>query len=397
MVGVRSKSELEIRRRAIPVRKRSSTYVYIIRAFGMRQALRRDENSETTRKRREGVAIPFIRLVGVLLVSAPASALDCAWDRGASSCFAPPTSPCARRAALAMADHHADVVVCASWMRVGDGACRPESPRPRCATAILGAHEQGDGPNGTRIAVCFPTGADPSALYGYGSGAAGLARMTGYLDTRCPSSSSWFAPAPDRPRCTTPWSAFLRLTGYSGDALDVAEECNARCGRSQSAAQCSRGGAGPDVPPTPQLRGGRPPPPTPTPPPRPPRPPPTTTTTTATTKTKTKTPEPAPEPAPVPLPRPVSIAPPCFATLEERCAPKFGKCDRYGGRVLRCCSPDHECVRKNVFYAQCRPRGRSAPPGPLWSGETLACDPVDARRADGETRATITNTITRKF
>lgn len=69
----------------------------------------------------------------------------------------------------------------------------------------------------------------------------------------------------------------------------------------------------------------------------------------------------------------------CDTGRETTCAPNFAKCTGTGfNPALRCCNPEHVCIRKNVFYGQCRNATFAAQLRTGWSGEFVHCsDPAD--------------------
>lgn len=80
----------------------------------------------------------------------------------------------------------------------------------------------------------------------------------------------------------------------------------------------------------------------------------------------------------------------CDTSRDTMCATNFAKCTGTGFKsALRCCNPEHVCIRKNVWYGQCRNANFAAQEREGWSGEFVHCNVVGGE--DTETWFSVNN------
>lgn len=276
--------------------------------------------------------------------------------------------------------HRANASVCLSWSAEIVGNCRNAAPT-WCKTTQIDDDLQ----------ICLPAAANTTILQqAWGQGIAGFRDASDFIERNCDTPSSWVSDI--FMVCIDAWIEFLAYIGHESDGIQQLRTAHSVCGRRTSKDVCLVDVLTSSQPPSPlQPPSVSPPPPaspvSPGSPPLPSQPSPSTPNVVPAPPSPPAVAAPEsdiPRPAPVPVEQWEDLLVQDMGACDEdsagetTCAPNFAKCTGTGFQTaMRCCNPEHVCIRKNLFYGQCRDARLAAQRLVGWSGEFVHCSNTD--------------------
>jgi hypothetical protein len=180
--------------------------------------------------------------------------------------------------------------------------------------------------------------------------------------------------------CLPAWKQFLTYVGFTSNKLVVLEDAHRVCAKHASKNKCVSPSSGSKTPVSkpPALPPFKTPP-----PPKPPvkRPPAKPTVKEPPVRKAPVAPKPAP-PLSLPTNVPAAILAKtevqhlgsCVPHKNAKCAAQLAQCSGEGFKgASQCCGTTFVCVRKHLYYAQCRNIEYLKMKHPGWSGEIVHC------------------------